>query len=270
MSAILFRRTWAAQRVRLLLVMLALAVWGFLLPVVYATFGKDMGALIQSGAFANVVDVLSRFTGGDVFSIRGTVALGLVHPIALALVAIQVIGFAAAAVAGERQRGTLEVLLARPLERRVLYATLLVATVLFAALTEAAVLGGIVAGALLFGVAGDLRAIDIALCWLNAVALFGALGAISLAASVSFDRLGPAMGIALGVTLVGYAIEFLGTLWPDAAWLRPYSPFRYFQPTRILAGTFELRDLLVLGAVFAAAVAWAAWVFPRRDLAAPS
>ncbi len=270
MSGILFRRTWAAQRARLLVLMLALAAWGFLLPVVYATFGKEVEALARSGTFANVFDILSRYTGGNVFSIQGTVALGLVHPIALALVAIQVVGFAAAAVAGERQRGTLEVLLARPLERRVLYATLLAATVLFAALTEAAVLGGIVAGALLFGVAGDLRATDVALCWLNAVALFGALGAISLAASVSFDRLGPAMGIALGVTIVGYAAEFLGTLWPDAAWLRVASPFRYFEPTRILAGTFEPRDLLVLGAVFVAAVAWAAWIFPRRDLAAPS
>lgn len=270
MSRILFRRTWEAQRARLLGVMLALAVWGFLLPVVYATFGKEIGALIKSGAFANVFDVLARFTGGDVFSIRGTVALGLVHPIALAFVAIQVVGFAAAAVAGERQRGTLEVLLARPLERRVLYVTLLAATLLFAALTEAAVLGGIAAGALLYGVAGDLRAIDVALCWLNAVALFGALGAISLAASVSFDRVGPALGISLGVTLIGYAVEFLGTLWPDAAWLRTYSPFRYFQPTHILAGTFDPLDLLVLGAVFVVAVAWAVWVFPRRDLAAPS
>ena len=270
MSGILFRRTWAAQRVRLSFVMLALAVWGFLLPVVYATFGKEIGALLQSGTFANILDIFSRFSGGDVFSIQGTVALGLVHPIALALVSIQVVGFAAAAVAGERQRGTLEVLLARPLERRVLYTTLLGATFLYAALTEAAVVGGIVAGAVLFGVASELQPIDVALCWLNAVALFGVLGAIALAASVSFDRLGPALGIALGVTLVGYAFEFLGTLWPDAAWLRPFSPFRYFQPMRILAGTFEPRDLLVLGAIFAAAVVWAAWVFPRRDLAAPS
>jgi ABC-2 type transport system permease protein len=250
--------------------MVALAVWGFLLPVVYATFGKEIGALVQTGTFANVFEILARFTGGDVFSMRGTVALGLVHPIALALVTIQVVGFAATAVAGERQRGTLEVLLARPLERRVLHATLLVATLLFAALAEAAVLAGIVAGALLFGVAGDLRADDIALCWVNAVALFGTLGAISLAASVSFDRVGPALGIALGVTVIGYAVEFLGTLWPDAAWLRPFSPFRYFEPTRILAGTFEPVDLLILGAIFAAATAWAAWIFPRRDLAAPS
>ena len=270
MSGNLFRRTWAAQRVRLSLVMIALAIWGFLLPVVYATFGSEMGALASNPAFANVFDVMSRFTGGDVFSISGTVALGLVHPIALALVAIAVIGFAAGAVAGERQRGTLEVLLARPLERRALYATLLVAMLLFAALAEVAILAGIVAGAALFGVAAGLRTIDLALCWLNGVALFGALGAVALAASVSFDRVAPAMGIALGVTIVGYAVDFLGTLWPNAAWLLPISPFRYFEPTRILAGTFDPLDMLVLAALFAAAVGWAAWIFPRRDLAAPS
>ena len=87
MSGNLFRRTWAAQRGRLLLVIIALAIWGFLLPVVYATFGNEMGTLARSPAFSNVFDVMSRFTGGDVFSISGTVALGLVHPIALALVA---------------------------------------------------------------------------------------------------------------------------------------------------------------------------------------
>ena len=45
-------------------------------------------------------------------------------------------------------------LLARPLERWVVHATLLAATLLFAALTETAVLAGIVAGAILAGVAG--------------------------------------------------------------------------------------------------------------------
>ena len=48
MSGNLFRRTWAAQRGRLLLVMIALAIWGFLLPVVYATFGNEMGTLARS------------------------------------------------------------------------------------------------------------------------------------------------------------------------------------------------------------------------------
>ncbi len=270
MSALLFRRTLAAQRGRLAIVILGLAAWGFVLPVVYATFGKDLEKLIRTGAFASMIEILGRFTGGDVFSIRGTVALGLVHPIAIALVAVHAIGLPAIAIAGERQRGTLEVLLARPLGRRRLYGTMLVVTLLFVGLDLAAVLVGIVAGALLYGVAGDLSALDLLLAWLNALALFGAFGAIALAASTAFDRLGPALGIALGALILSYALNFLGTLWPSAEWILPWTLFHYFRPTEILAGTFAPVDLVVLGGVFALAVAFALWLFPRRDLAAPS
>ena len=65
-------------------------------------------------------------------------------------------------------------------------------------------------------------------------------------------------------------MEILGTLWPDAAWLRPASLFFYFQPMEVLAGRANPGDPLVLGAVAVGAAAWAWWVFPRRDLAAPS
>ena len=51
-------------------------------------------------------------------------AIGFIHPIAVGLNLVFAVGFATAAIAGERQRGTLEVLLSRPISRRVLYATL--------------------------------------------------------------------------------------------------------------------------------------------------
>ncbi len=44
------------------------------------------------------------------------------------------VGFPVAAIAGERQRGTLEVLLARPISRRALYVTMFVAGALFVGL----------------------------------------------------------------------------------------------------------------------------------------
>ena len=43
--------------------------------------------------------------------LSGSVALGFIHPIAVGLNLVFAVGFAAAAIAGERQRGTLEVLL---------------------------------------------------------------------------------------------------------------------------------------------------------------
>ena len=93
---------------------------------------------------------------------------------------------------------------------------------------------------------------------------------ISLAASASFDRLGPAIAIGLAVVLLGYVLEILGQLWPDAEVVQPYSPFHYLRPFAILGGQGDPTDLLVLLAVFAVAVGYGLWRFPRRDLAAPS
>lgn len=269
MSGILLRRMIAAWRPRLVIVCAALALWGFLLPGVYATFGADFRQLVESGLFGDMFKVFDAF-GANVFTLSGTLAFGLVHPIAIALVAVFAVGYPVAAVAGERQRGTLEVLLARPIARRTLWLTHLVVTVGSVAACVTAVEAGMVVGAVAFGVAAELPVDGLTLAWLNAVVLFAAIGSLGLAASVSSDRLGPALGVTLAITIAGYAVEILGTLWPDAAWLRPASLFFYFQPMEVLAGRANPGDPLVLGAVAVGAAAWAWWVFPRRDLAAPS
>ncbi len=52
-----------------------------------------------------------------------SIALGFIHPIAIMLTSVFAVGFSACAVSGERQRGTLEVALARLISRRALYLT---------------------------------------------------------------------------------------------------------------------------------------------------
>lgn len=270
MSAILLRRTVSAWAVRVALVAAGLTAWGFVLPVIYATFGADFRALVEGGYFGDLFEVFEAFGGGTVFSLAGSIAIGFIHPIPIVLVAILAVGLPAAALAGERQRGTLEVLLARPISRRRVYLTTLAATVLFVVLAVGADVAGIVAGAAVFGVMGELPTTGLATAALNAALLYAALGSIALALSASFDRLGPVLGIALGFAVLSYAVEFLGTIWPDLAALRPWSLFHYFQPAEILAGTGEPADLVVLFAVATAATTVGLWVFPRRDLAAPA
>ncbi len=266
-SGPLLRHTWRTHRVRLGIISLALAIWAFLMPVIYATFGREMEVLLESGI---IPDAFLSLMGADPFSLDGSVALGAVHPIAIALQVVYPVGFAAAAIAGERQRGTLEVLLSRPMSRRTLFRTLLVATIVAAVITTAATILGTVAGAALYDVAGGLDVSEQALLGLNTVLMLAALGGISLAASASFDRLTPAIGIALAVTLLGYVLEILGTLWPDAAFLQPYSLFHYLRPLEILGGEADVSDLVVLAGVLVASTAFGLWRFPRRDLAAPT
>jgi ABC-type Na+ efflux pump permease subunit len=267
MNVALLIQTCRFQRVRLALVCAALAVWGGVLPFVYARFGSQFRALQQTGM---IPEQMSKFGGGDIFSLPGVIALALIHPIAICLIAVFAVGFSSAAVAGERQGGTLEVVLARPIERRVFYSTLAIATFAFIGLAVTSLLAGTVAGSGWAGVLGEFPLARLPILWLNAALLFGAFGAIGLAASVSFERLPPAFGVTLGAMLVMYVFEVLGSLWPAAEPLQPYSLFHYLKAKPILAGAADPVDFLVLSGAIGAAVVWALVTFPRRDHAAPS
>ena len=267
MNGALLRHTWRLQRTKLAIVSIALTVWGFLLPVIYARFGSQFKALMESGIMP---EQFSRFGGGDVFSLSGAIALGFIHPIAIILTSVFAVGFSASAVAGERQRGTLEVALARPISRRVLYLSLLAASFGFIAISIAALLAGSVSGATFAGVVKELAFRNLPLLWLNSVLLFGAFAAIALAASVSFDRLTPALGLTLSIVIAMYVLEVLGSLWPAAEGLQPYSLFHYLKAKAILTGFVAPFDMVTLASVILIAMVWALVVFPRRDLAAPS
>ena len=252
---------------RLLLVAIGLAIWGAILPIVYDAFGQQFRSIMDSGI---IPPQFAQFGGGDIFSLTGSVALGFIHPFAVALNMVFAVGFAGAAIAGERQRGTLEVLLARPLSRRSVYATLLFATLLFIAVGVAALIAGNLAGAVLFNVIREIDVARVPMLWLNGVLLFAAFGSIGLAASASFDRLSPALGVTLTIVLVSYFLEILGSLWPDASWLQAYSLFHYLKPRDVLNGQVDLFGPGLMLAVTVVAVAYALIEFPRRDLAAPS
>jgi ABC-2 type transport system permease protein len=263
----LLRHTWRTHRLGVALIALAVGAWGFLMPVIYATFGVQMETLLRSGI---IPEAFLRLLGADPFSLSGAVALGSVHPVALGLQLIYPVGFAALAIAGERQRGTLEVLLSRPVSRRSVFATLLLATSVFAVATTTAQLAGTALGATAYGVGGQLDPGQLAFLGLNTVALLVALGAVCLAASAVHDRTTTPVAIGLLVVIGGYVLEVLGTLWPDAAFLQPLSPFHYLRPLEVLAGRGEPTDILVLVALGVAAAAFGLWRFPRRDLAAPT
>jgi ABC-2 type transport system permease protein len=267
MSRVLFGHLWRSQRTKLAIVCVAMLAWSTFLPVIYKSFGQQMRVLVDSGV---IPEQLTNFGGGDVFSLSGAIAVGYIHPIAIILVSIFAIGFATSSVAGERQRGTLEVLLARPLSRRQVYATLLAAVLVFIGLVLAAASLGTILGATIVGVSGELAVERLPLLWLNGMLLWGSIAAIALAASTAFDRLTPALGLTVAIVIVSYFLYVLGSLWPDAKGLEPYSIFNYLASRDILNGTVNVPGLALLGAVGVVAIAVALVVFPRRDLAAPA
>jgi ABC-2 type transport system permease protein len=267
MSWRLFVQTLAWNRVRLIVVVLAGIGWGVLLPTIYVSFSSAIKALANSGA---IPQQFTNFGSGSIFNLPGTLTLGLQHPLAVAFVGIFAIGSAASAVAGERERGTLEVLLARPLSRRRVFLTVAAAVAVMSALALGAVLAGEVAGVLIQGLSNEVDLALMGLVFINGLLLWAAFAAFALAASVSFDRLGPALGLALAYLLINYFLEVLGSLWLDVAWSQEYSLFHHFNAGEILRGEAQPIDFVILGVAVLVPMVYALVVFPRRDLAAPA
>lgn len=267
MNLPLFARTLAWQRTRWAIVSLAIFGWGVLIPVIYSAFSDVFRDMANSGAIPRE---LLNFGSGSLFTLPGAVTLGTQHPIAIALLSVFAVGATSTAIAGERQRGTLEVMLSRPVSRTTVYLTVLIGLLLVIGVILAALIGGFLVGSAVQGIADELALERMPMVWLNGFLLWGAFATFGLGASVSFDRAGPAIGLTLAYLLVNYFLEILGSLWRDVDWTQEYSLFHHFQPVEILEGSADPADLLIVGIAFVLPLVYALVVFPRRDLAAPA
>lgn len=267
MNIRLFVQTIRWQRARLIVVLVAGMAWGVLIPVIYEAFSDVIRDLANSGAFPQE---MLNIGSGSLFTLPGSITLGLQHPLALAMLGIFAVGASSTAVAGERARGTLEVLLARPISRTTFYISTLVALLLIVLLVLSAILGGMVGGATAIGLGDELDASQLPLVLVNGFGLWAAITTFGLAASVSFDRPGPANGLALAWLLIHYFLEILGSLWTDVAWTQDYSLLHHFNPGEILTGTLDPIDIVIVYAAAIVPLVYALLVFPKRDLAAPA
>jgi ABC-2 type transport system permease protein len=264
---VLLLRTWRFVWLRFVVVGAVTAAWGWLLLFFYSRFSDAIRQLVGQNP---LFEQFANFGSGNLFTVPGAITLGTQHPFLIALIGIFSVGSAALAIAGERQAGTLEVLLARPIPRRSYLLTQAVAILVIAGLLVALLLAGMAVGALTQDL-GDLVDFgQLPLVWLNGFLLWAAFTTFSLAASASFDRSGPALSLSLAYLLLNYFLIILGSFWADAKWTQTYSLFDHFQPQEILAGKADPYDFALLLLLAAVPLVYALWIFPRRDLAAPA
>ena len=88
----------------------AMLVWGAVLPLVYSSFGKTYGNFIKNNP---MLSQFSQFGGGDLFSLAGAMAHALIHPFAIAVIGIIAVGVPLLSIVAERQRGAREPWLGR-------------------------------------------------------------------------------------------------------------------------------------------------------------
>ncbi len=195
--------------------------------------------------------------------------LPYVHPVSMLAMIVAMSLPTLAFPAGARGRGTLDLLLATPLTRESIVATTFVFTLPFAALHAIAPFLGVWMGAAQAGVVDQLplRAFSLisvesfALAiFFSGVTLLFSVGGLLRAKSRGPEAAGALAALAV-LVLWSLLAEIVGMFWDRFQWLKLATPFGWFEPAQVLAGTVNLWfDSSVLGGcgVLAAVLALAA------------
>ncbi|CAN5467144.1 hypothetical protein BH10PLA2_BH10PLA2_35900 [soil metagenome] len=271
---------------------------GELMPQILALGKAGVSAKdFENAIFSGPARMVQMMMGGEkvsIFRVTDMLSVGYVHALMVIMLSIWAVGRAASAITGEIDRGTMELLLAQPLPRRVLVAAhfvvdLIVIPVLCLGTWLGNALGiwladlhempfnnvpgeaiqPLVFGPGLFNVGALLFAISGYTMWLSAGGRFRS----------------KVLGIAVLITLLQFLVNLIGQLWTAIAWLRPFTVFYYYQPQQIMLERRWSIDLgqawndgqplmavnviAVLVIVGLIGYAGALWTFTRRDLPAP-
>ncbi len=231
---------------------------------------------LQKKIFEGPGKIVQTLIGGETIDFRhlqDMLSIGYVHPLTQTILCVWAIGRAAGAVAGEIDRGTMELLLAQPITR----SSVILAHLVVDALTIPVLCLSLWAGTCLGIWLVDLNAdpLRFAPALLSVAALLFAVSGSTMWLSAAGRFHGRALGLAVLVTLLQFLVNLIGQLWDQAEPLRPFTVFYYYQPQQPILNPQWYRQvdawlrLAVLAGVGTAGYVLAWWTFHRRDLPAP-
>jgi ABC-2 type transport system permease protein len=248
-----------------------LAAGGFTLLLIvglsYDSLGQGTLGAAFKGKLPTGITALSGSRNGNWLTPLGWMGFGFNHPLFLVLMLTAAISVGSAAIAGEVDSGRAELLFTSAVPRT----SFLGWTVLVWLAVQLAVLAGAIAGALLGGaLSDDIRAAGLAevlYAPLQFLPVAAFVAACSFLGSAIADTRGAAMGIGVGVAVLGYLLNVISGLISQLDWLRWITPFGYYDPgTAITEGVDVGHAAVLLGASALLMVAARAQLL-RRDLA---
>jgi len=230
-------------------------------------------SFLKSGAqglgsfFKNPPRSVSAFLGGsvDFFQPAGWLAAAMNHPVTIALMTGAALTVATGAVAAEVERGTIDLVLVRPVGRRPFLLGKAVAAIATITAAELGGLIGVILARATIDRMGEIPLADVLRGFLGSWLLYSAFAMVGLLVSTRTSLRGRATGAAVGIVVGGFFVNFIALLIDGLSGLRFVSPFHYFDPGGLLAGQGSWK-LLVLPALGLVALGVALASFARRDL----
>jgi ABC-2 type transport system permease protein len=233
---------------------------------VYPTVRDDSGFADLTENYPEVLQDLFGF-GAEQFdytSPAGYLGIELFSLVVPLLLIIAAVAAGAGAIAGEEDRGTLELLLSMPVGRRRVTGEKLMAMAL-----EVVGLGLVLLISLWIGV----RVIDMGVSFehlaaaaAGAVVLAVCFGAIALLVGAATGSRGAAAGVSAALAVAAYLVNSLAALVSELEGIQKLTPFYHYEAPDPLREGFSAPHLLVLLAIAVAAGAAAVVAVERRDI----
>ncbi len=199
--------------------------------------------------------------------LAGYLSLGFTHPLYLVLACATIIGFAARSLAGEMERGTIQLALSRPISRSRVYGARVVGLGVIA--VALALVGplGMVLGIWYARPEGEIVYRHFLPVIAGGALLFWAIGGLALLASAAASTSGRVRAWAISGLIASYFVDYFAGIW---GFLRPFqflSVFDYYDPSQALVnGLLPWSDAATLAVVGLVGVLAGQAVFARRDL----
>lgn len=239
---------------------------------------------IRATVFQGPGQIIQALMGGDTIRIDHAldmVSIAYVHPLTQTILCVWAVGRSSGAIAGEIDRGTMELLLAQPIRRSHVVLAHLCVDLLTIPVLCLSMWVGTALGVTLIGFVGHpqeaLRVNPWVFgpCLVNVALLIFAMSGLTMWLSAAGRFRWQVLGLAVMVALVQFLVNVIGQLWDPAEPLRPFTVFYYYQPQPMILhsewykqGVVWIR-LAVLGALGILGYVMALVTFCRRDLPAP-
>jgi ABC-2 type transport system permease protein len=240
------------------------AAFFYLLLLSSSSFVTDMSI---EGFLRNPPRAIQALMGGSFDFLRpsGWVATGMSHPLTLSMFTASALMIASGAVATEVERGTIDLVLTRPIRRRSFLAGKAVAAIVAVTFVEAMGLMSALVARVTIEKVDEVTIAELGRAFFGSWLLFSSFAMIAVLVSARSSLRGRAIGLSVGIVILSFFVNFMALLIDDLYGARFLSPFHYFRAVEVMAGD-SLGSLWVLVGLGALATMAALVTFSKRDI----
>ena len=212
---------------------------------------------------------VKAFFGGEVLqagNVEGLIAMGYQHPLVMLLYMLFAVGVPTGLLAGEVQKGTMELILSRYVSKIHVYICAGLITVTGMFLLVLVMFSGTIVATNLYNFEQEISLYSFFKVAINGGILASAVGGIALMAAACFRR-NTAVWVTVAYLVVNYFVSIFAEWWPKLKFLNPATIFNYVDGPKIFRNPgWPLRDMFILFSLLTVSSIIGGLIWHRRDL----